>query len=292
MSLFHRINEATLKPEIWSVYTADVLWTDAHIAKQMLSYHLNSELPLASRSFQFIEQSVNWLVSEFGLDHTSKTIDFGCGPGLYTQALKTKGIGTVIGVDFSQNSLNYATQQAKQFNLDIEYQLRNYLDLSNNLDLSNHLESDLRKFDLISLIMCDLCALSPLQRSILLSKFKSMLEPDGVIALDVYTATRFAHQTETLSLEKNAMNRFWSASDYWCVQSNFKYQPELVTLDKYVIYEDEKQWAVYNWLQHFTVEMLSQELDAQGLKILAIYDDLRGSKFSNGDEMAVIIGHK
>ncbi|WP_419537215.1 class I SAM-dependent methyltransferase [Endozoicomonas sp.] len=208
-------------------------------------------------------------------------MDFGCGPGLYTQRLKKQGIGTVVGLDFSQNSLEYAGQQAEQANLHIEYHLGNYLDYH-----------DSRQFDLITLVMCDLCALNPSQRTRLLGKFKSVLKPNGVIALDVYTSTRFEKQAEAITLARNAMNGFWSAQDYWCIQSSFLYRPELVTLDKYVICEEQRKWTVYNWLQHFTHDMLSNELEQHDLKIQATYSDLRGNPWVDGDEMAVVIGHK
>lgn len=279
--MFKKIDEASAKPVVWSAYTADVLWTDSHIAKQMLAFHLNPDLSLASRTAEFIDASVDWLVSEFNLSAESKTLDFGCGPGLYTQRLKSKGVGTVVGLDFSKNSLEHARAQAKESKLDIEYHYGNYLEYS-----------DTRKFDLITLVMCDLCALNPEQRATLLGKFKSLLAPNGSIALDVYTTTRFAAQTESRNIEKNAMGGFWSAEDYWCLQSNFKYEPEMVTLDKYVIFEDEREWTVYNWLQHFDLEMLTNELEPHGLEIKAKYSDLKGSPFSDGDEMALVIGHK
>ncbi|NOI27419.1 class I SAM-dependent methyltransferase [Vibrio coralliilyticus] len=279
--MFEKINNATAKPAVWSKYTADVLWTDSHIAKQMLEFHLNPALSLASRTSPFIDESVAWLVSEFKLNETSKVIDFGCGPGLYTHRLKAKNIGTVVGLDFSKNSLKHATKQAEQAGLDIEYNYGNYLEYS-----------DSRKFDLITLVMCDLCALSPNQRSKLYGKFKSLLAPNGSIALDVYTETRFANQNESLNLEKNSMNGFWSNKDYWCIQSSFKYEDEKVTLDLYAISQEYKEWTVFNWLQHFTVETLIQELDAHGLEIKRAYSDLKGAPFIDGDEMALVIGHK
>ncbi|USE01851.1 class I SAM-dependent methyltransferase [Vibrio sp. SCSIO 43133] len=279
--MYNKIDEASAKPVVWSAYTADVLWTDSHIAKQMLAFHLNPELSLASRTAEFIDASTSWLVSEFSLSADSKTIDFGCGPGLYTQRLKSKGVGTVVGLDFSHNSLEYARSQAKKSQLDIEYHYGNYLEYG-----------DVRKFDLITLVMCDLCALNPDQRATLLGKFKSLLAPSGSIALDVYTTTRFAAQTESRNLEKNAMGGFWSADNYWCLQSNFKYETEMVTLDKYVIFEDAREWTVYNWLQHFNLEMLASELEPHGLEIKAKYSDLKGSIFADGDEMALVIGHK
>lgn len=279
--MFNKINQAAAKPVIWSAYSAETLWADSHIAKQMLAYHLNPELSVASRTAEFIEQSVDWLIQEFDLDAQSKVIDFGCGPGLYTQKLKTRGVGTVVGLDFSQNSLSYATEKASSSRLDIEYHYGNYLDYNDD-----------RKFDLITLVMCDFCALSPSQRATLLSKFKSMLAPKGSIALDVYTASRFDKQEQSLTIEKNSMNGFWSDTDYWCIQSSFNYQDEMVTLDKYTIYQDNKEWVVYNWLQHFTIEMLANELKQHGLVIQARYGDLRGRVYSDNDEVAVIVGHE
>jgi len=279
--MFKKISNATTKPAVWSEYTADILWTDNHIASQMLAFHLDPELSLASRTASFIEESVSWLTCEFKLDEASKVIDFGCGPGLYTHRLKERGIGTVVGLDFSRNSLKYAEEQAERERLSIEYNHGNYLEYS-----------DSRTFDLITLVMCDLCALNPQQRSKLFSQFKLLLAPNGSIALDVYTATRFANQSESLSLEKNSMNGFWSDKDYWCIQSSFKYEDEKVTLDKYVISQEDKEWTVLNWLQHFTIENLSRELAAHNLEIKRTYSDLRGTPFTDGDEMALVIGHK
>lgn len=279
--MYKNLSKAAAKPAVWSKYTADVLWTDAHIAQQMLNFHLNPDLSLASRTAEFIDASAQWLVSEFNLGERSKVIDFGCGPGLYTHHFKTSGVGTVVGLDFSENSLAYAKNQAKEAGFEIEYRLGNYLDFE-----------DQRQFDLITMVMCDLCALNPDQRSTLLANFKSLLAPNGHIALDVYTAHRFNQQGETLSLERNAMNGFWSGEDYWCIQSSFTYQDEQLTLDKYVINQENKEWTVYNWLQHFTLEQLAHELNAHGLEIKHAYSDLKGTPFIEGDEMAVVIGHQ
>jgi len=279
--MFNKLNLATEKPVVWSSYTADILWTDTHISMQMLAYHLNPDISVASRTATFIDQSVDWLVSEFNLCNVSKVVDFGCGPGLYTHRFKSRGVGTVVGLDFSTNSLNYANQQANASNLEIEYRLGNYLDYN-----------DSRKFDLICLVMCDFCALNPSQRSKLLIKFKSILEKDGVIALDVYTQSRFEKLDQALNLEKNSMNGFWSENEYWSIHSSFKYESEIVTLDKYVIVEDKRERTVYNWLQHFNIEMLTEEFSRHDLRIDAIYSDLKGSVFSDGDEMALIIKHK
>ncbi len=278
--LYQQLNQASAKPELWSVYNADQLWTTPHLAKQMLAFHLNGDIPLASRSFQFMDSSVAWLIAQLELNQHSRTIDFGCAVGHYCQRLKTAGIGTVVGLDFSKSSIDYAKQQADKQQLDIEYHLGNYLDFH-----------DPRQFDLITLVMCDLCALSPQQRSQLFAKFKSLLTKHGAIALDVYTAERFAGLTESVSIGQNSMNGFWSSNDYWCIQANHLYPEQLVSLDKYTICQHQHQQVVYNWLQHFTLESLSDELAVHGLVIEHHFSDLCGTPYAGGDELAVIIRH-
>lgn len=276
--MYTELNGATAKPQLWNIYTADKLWTDSHISKQMLSFHLNPEINAASRSFDFINESVNWMIDKFNLGNSTKVIDFGCGPGLYTHRFKQKGVGKVVGVDFSENSINYAKEQATKEGLDIDYRLSNYLTYEDD-----------ERYDLITLVMCDFCALNPNQRSLLLQKFKSMLKPDGLIALDVFTDHRFKAQQDRLSLSKNYMGSFWSASDYWCIHSTHGYANELVWLDKFVVIESGKQFEVFNWLQHFTRESLKSELLDNELVIESFYKNLCGKPYEEFDEMAVVI---
>jgi trans-aconitate methyltransferase len=53
----------------------------------MLNYHLNEAIDVSSRKLNFIERSVEWIVSHFGVNKNTEIADFGCGPGLYTTRL-------------------------------------------------------------------------------------------------------------------------------------------------------------------------------------------------------------
>ncbi|MCI5224279.1 MAG: class I SAM-dependent methyltransferase, partial [Candidatus Electrothrix sp. AR4] len=85
--MFKELQDINTRPAPFSLYTADELWTNEHTAQQMLTYHLNDSVDLSSRNSTFIERSVEWIVSRFKVNKTTKIADFGCGPGLYAQRL-------------------------------------------------------------------------------------------------------------------------------------------------------------------------------------------------------------
>ena len=277
MNLFETLNTITQRPVVWSKYTAGQLWTDAHIATQMLDYHLNPDVDAASRNEKFIDESAAWIISRFNLDRHSNIIDFGCGPGLYTSRFAQKGVN-VTGVDFSANSIDYARGFASENALQINYIEENYLTFETE-----------KKFDLITMIYCDFCALSPAQRFELLGKFNRMLTDDGSILLDVHTEKAFEKRTESAKYERNLMDGFWAPHDYYGFLNIFKYAEEKVVLDKYTIVDSEKERVIYNWLQYFSLEALTREVEAQGLYIDSVYDDVRGTKYSDSDDMAVVL---
>jgi 2-polyprenyl-3-methyl-5-hydroxy-6-metoxy-1,4-benzoquinol methylase len=275
--MFKELKEINLRPAPFQFYTADELWADEHTSKQMLEYHLNESIDVSSRNKSFIERSVGWIVTQFGVNDKTEIADFGCGPGLYTIRLAEQG-AKVTGIDFSENSLLYAKQAAEEEGLNIDYIHANYLDFETP-----------NSFDLITMIMCDFCALSPEQRKMMLSKFYSLLKPGGSVLLDVYSLNNFDQKEESATYELNQLNSFWSPEDYYCFVNTFKYKEEKVTLDKYTIIEESRTRTVYNWLQHFSKESLQDEFEENGFKVEDFYSDVAGSSFDpETSEIAVV----
>jgi SAM-dependent methyltransferase len=211
------------------------------------------------------------------VDNATTIVDFGCGPGLYTTPLSEQG-ALVTGVDFSENSLNYAREVAAARALNIEYVRANYLDYET---------AD--RFDLIIMIMCDYCALSPVQRKGLLTKFKSLLNPDGRVLLDVYSLTMFDQKAESATYEMNQLDGFWSPDDYYCFLNSFKYEREKVLLDKYTIIEASRQRVVYNWLQCYSRDTLGEEFETAGFEVEDVFADVAGGAYTpDATEIAII----
>jgi len=278
--MFKELKEINSRPSPFQFYTADELWTNEHTSKQMLEYHLNESIDASSRNKSFIERSEEWIGSHFGVDNKTEIADFGCGPGLYTTRLAERG-ATVTGIDFSENSLKYANQVAAKKDLKINYVLTNYLDFETT-----------NSFDLITMIMCDFCVLSPEQRKKMLSKFNSLLKPDGSVLLDVYSLNSFNQKEESATYELNQLNGFWSPDDYYCFVNTFKYEKEKVILDKYTIIEESRKRVVYNWLQCYSKDSLRNEFEENGFKVEELYSDVAGKAFSSESTKIAIVAKK
>ena len=272
-----RINE---RPEPFQFYTASDLWTDEHTSKQMLLFHLNEAIDVSSRNAEFIARSVSWMATEFNIGRGYKIADFGCGPGLYATRLAKRG-ANVTGIDFSKRSIDYAKDVAAREQLNISYVNQNYLEFETE-----------DRFDLVLMIMCDFCALSPTQRKGLLRKFHEILKPSGSVLLDVYSLNAFDQKEQVSTYEHRQLDGFWSKEDYYGFLNTFKYEEEKVILDKYTIIEKARTWTVYNWLQYFSPDALRKEFEVNGFRMEEFYSDVAGKPFSSKSTEFAIVARK
>ena len=275
--MFKELESINERPKPFQFYTASDLWTDEHTSKQMLSFHLNQAIDVSSRNAEFITRSVDWITTEFNIGRGNKIADFGCGPGLYAARLAKRG-ANVTGIDFSGSSIEYAKDIAAREQLNISYVNKNYLEFETE-----------DRFDLVLMIMCDFCALSPTQRKALLRKFHEILKPRGSVLLDVYSLSAFEQKEEVTTYEVNQLSGFWSPNKYYGFLNTFKYDEEKVALDKYTIIELDRTRTVYNWLQYFSSEDLEKEFIEAGFSIKGFYSNVAGTPYDRKSaEFAII----
>lgn len=278
--MFEQLEMINERPKLFQFYTAKDLWTDEHTSKQMLSFHLNEAVDASSRNAEFINRSVEWILSTFNIGSNTKIADFGCGPGLYTARL-AKGGANVTGIDFSGRSIEYAKDVAAREELNISYVNQDYLEYETN-----------DRFDLVLMIMCDFCALSPTQRKGLLKKFHTILKPGGSVLLDVYSLSAFEQREEIVTYEVNQLNGFWSPNKYYGFLNTFKYDEEKVVLDKYTIIESSRTRRVYNWFQCFAPEDLEREFREEGFSVKGFYSDVAGTPYDKKSREFAAIANK
>lgn len=277
--MYDLLHDFVVRPEPFSRYTAKALWTRPHLAQQMLRFHLNQETELASRRIDVIDRTVAYLEERLGLA-SANLCDLGCGPGLYAQRFATRG-AQVMGIDFSANSLAFAAKEAERLGQSITYRRADYLE-----------EALPGGFDLVTLIYCDLCALSPRQRRRLLGRMRDMLNPGGRIAVDVAALPLLAEKQEVTLMEERLMDGFWSPGDYVGVQRTFLYAEEQLALDRYLIVEPDENWQIFNWLQHFTPSRLQSELAAAGFVVEEMLGSLSGEALTPESPMIGAIARK
>ena len=196
-----------------------------------------------------------------GLDGKN-VCDLGCGPGLYALRFAARG-ASVIGMDFSVTSIDYAREACRDLSLMIEYDVANYLE--------DPLPPDQ---DLITMIYFDLCVLSPRQRRKVFQDVRRALRKDGVFLFDVVSMDAFHARQESSTIGRRFMNGFWAVGDYLAFLNTYKYAAERVVLDQYTIAEPHRTWQVFNWLQYFDRAHVVAELAHNGFEAIEIASDL------------------
>lgn len=216
------------------------MWTDPYISKQLLKLHINPDCDIASRNKITIEKTVNWILSQTNKP-AMRILDLGCGPGLYAEQFADKG-HSVTGVDFSENSVQYARQQATKKQLNIEYRNMNYL----NLDYEN-------EFDLAVLIYLDFCVLLPDERDKVLRNIRKALKPGGVFVCDVVNEKNIESKILTTSWDIQNSG-FWKPAPYPVLSKGYHYPNSKVFANHHVVIGEDDNVDSYIFWNHYYVK--------------------------------------
>lgn len=273
--LFEQLESMSARPEPFSFSTSEELWADPHISEQMLRFHLDGTVDLASRTAPFIERSLGWITQLISLGNAAgaRVLDLGCGPGLYANPLAQAG-AEVVGVDFSERSLRHA-EASTEASIRPTFVHGDYL----QVDIPG-------TFDLILLAMWDFGALSPTQRQTLLERVHGWLRPTGRFVFDVHGLQSLRDRHDAVIYDVNLMNGFWSSERYHGFHRTFVYEDESLLLDKFDIFEVNRSRSIYNWRQHFGSRSITAELEVCGLAVESLHGDLTGGESLTDETVA------
>jgi len=268
------------RPKAFEHSNSTEFWNDPYISTQLLKAHLDPNIDPASRNKNFMDRSIRWIVQKFNVTESSKILDLGCGPGLYTHELAKTG-AHVTGIDVSTNSIEYASKKAKEENLGIEYINANYV----TCDFK-------RKYDLITLIYDDYCVLSPSDRKTLLGKINSALEEDGVFLVDVLSINHFDGIQERQSCSHVEAAGFWSPNEHFVFENIYKYAKEKVILEKNTVIEENRALTIHNYLKCFELDEILQELSSQGFHTVEYFSDVVGAEYNKASREIALVNVK
>lgn len=238
-----------------------VMWTDAYISKQLLQMHINPDHNIASRKEKSIDKTIKWILKELGKNN-GEILDLGCGPGLYTEKLAKEGY-QVTGVDFSENSIEYAKNRTKQTKLDINYLCKNYLDLDFK-----------EKFDLVMMIYCDFGVLSIEEREVLIKNVYAALKPGGIFIFDALNK----YTIDNLDFQKNwefSDGGFWQDKPYLCLSQSSHFPENKAILDQNIIIDEDDHYKIYRfWNHYFDEDDIRRIFEGQDFKNVKSHQSL------------------
>lgn len=276
--MFKNLSLLLEKPALYTKTTVP-FWDDEYISKKMLGAHLNPDFEGASRTFEFIEQSVKWINDLVPSSEYKEMLDMGCGPGIYAEQFAQAGYH-VTGIDFSKRSINYATESAKKQDLDISYIYQNYLEME--LD---------RQFDFVTMIYCDYGALSTEDRRTVMERMYHHLRDKGKVLLDVFSRAKYNNFEENQSWEICEKNGFWSEEKYISLHGCYKY-PDDVTLEQTAVVTEKDKNVYYIWNTYFDKERICKEAKDVGFKVCEVFGDVAGAPYSNDSPTIAILLEK
>jgi len=259
------------KPELYQKGSA-TMWTDPYISTRLLEVHLDKNMDLASRKDKTIHSTVDWILDQVP-DKSLNILDLGCGPGLYAELFAQKG-HTVTGVDFSENSINYATKEANKKKLNITYLNRDYL----NLALTQN------QFDLVLLIFTDFGPLLPGERENLLKIVYEVLKPGGIFIFDILNDSNIESKLTPKNWEISG-GGFWRKGPYVALSESYLYSEQKVILSQHIIIDEVGNEIYRFWTHFFSDDDLNQILSKHAFKNIRFYKNIvpSGHGYESGD---------
>ena len=254
------------------------IWTDPHIARQMLLAHLSDDNDAASYASHRRERICQWLRDQLHLSPGMKLMDLGCGPGLYAQWFAQRGLD-VLGMDISANSIEYARQQAALTNLSIRYELGDYRQSLPAKDL-----------DAAVMISQDYGVMNSTDRAALLRHVYDALKPGAAFALDVTAASALGEIREGGTWFASP-GGFWRPHPHVVLQNNYLYSECSAWCTSYVVIDEEI--TVYHVSQTaFTPAQIKAELMHAGFRDVSIFGDLSGTTLGPQAKQLGVIARK
>src|SRR5574344_426574 len=276
---FSRILRLSKKPEPYESGTS-VMWTDPYISKKLLDLHINPDNDMASRKDSKIDLVVEWILSK-ARKRKLDILDLGCGPGLYAEKFALKG-HRVTGIDFSENSIQYARQSAKNKELKITYEIENYLEM----DYDNQVE-------LVIMIYLDFCVLKPDDPDRVLANIYKSLRDGGQLIIDVVNEKNIDKKIIPQSWEASASG-FWRDIPYIALTGGFHYPEKKLMSNQHVVLGSDGRIDSYIfWNHYFERQDLVPILERAGLRDIKNYENvLPAGDCWNGENVTFYVSEK
>lgn len=253
------------------------IWTDTYIAKQMLMAHLDQGTDAASRRMETIEKTAMFINKR--VKKGSTILDLGCGPGLYAERLCESG-HLVTGIDFSENSINYARNSAKNKGMEIKYICKSFFDMEYE-----------ECFDMAMQIYGELGTFSDESRDQLLRLTLKALKPGGIFIFDVSTPSK-EHEIGKVEKSWYVDNKgFWRKGEHLVLEEKIYYEDN-IKLEQFTVIDEEEVVTYRNWFHDYTKETIEPVVLAAGFSKVQVIDSLFEEENKDDTQWITVVATK
>jgi SAM-dependent methyltransferase len=278
----HQMIRRSMDPVPWE-QEGTIAWDDPDFSRRSLREHLSQKHDSASRRIKLIQKHVNWINRVALAGQTSKILDLGCGPGLYTSRLADLG-HTCVGIDFSPAAIEYAN--AQNVNTLCRYRCE-------DIRVADYGSG----FDLVMLVFGSFNEFRPEDANLILAESSRSLKKGGKILLEVSGFESVEQMGNQPSMWYSERKGLFSDDPYLCLMENFWNEETRVATERYYIIHDDpeekdKVDLHINSTQAYEDQVYSLLLKSAGFKNLEFIPSLTGSKEPALDGLFVILAVK
>jgi SAM-dependent methyltransferase len=254
-------------------------WNDPAFSRRMLKEHLSQKHDAASRRTPTIKKHVDWIHKHVLDGRSSRILDLGCGPGLYTARLAALGHATV-GIDFGPASIEYAVEHAPENCIYTLGDIR-------TTDFGSG-------YDLVMLIYGEFNVFKPRDARLILNKSCAALLPGGKLLLEVSSFDAVYETGVQPATWYSAKNELFADEPHLCLMESFWDEAASVAIERYYIVDAASGEVTRHAAstQAYTEGDFREMLRSTGFSKVEIYPSLFGKENPSQRELFVLVAHK
>ena len=271
------IVQRDMNPKPWAE-GEKIPWNDPDFSQRMLREHLSQKHDAASRRTKIIKKHVDWIHNYVLGGESSRILDLGCGPGLYSARLSRFG-HFCRGIDFGPASIEYAAKHA--------------------LENCSFTLGDVRTtafgsgYDLVMFIFGEINVFKPQDARLILNKAYAALNPGGILLLEPQTYDGVYETGNQPATWYSAKNELFSDDPHLCLMESFWDEESSVAIERFIIVEiiggAVKQYSAST--QAYENDQLVEMLKMAGFQHPEFHPSLTGTP-NEGSELQVLIAKK
>ena len=271
------IIQRNMDPQPW-VEGEKIPWSDPAFSQRMLKEHLSQKHDAASRRTSIIKKQIDWIHSFVLNKKSSRILDLGCGPGLYSARLSTFG-HVCRGIDFGPASIEFAVKHAPE---NCTYTL-----------------GDIRAtefgsgYDLVMFIFGEFNVFKPEDAKLILNKSYAALKPGGKILLEPHTFDAVYELGNQPATWYSAKNELFAEKPHLCLMESFWNEDQSVAIERYIIV-DAASGDVTSYsssTQAYENDVMVEMLTQAGFQNPEFYPSLHG-KPDEMSQLQVLVAQK